>query len=127
MKKLLYVAMMALTVGLMASCAGKSGGSDYYKDGKTPDINVNESTVNGVKYDNTNEKCWKYTVNTTTMGITVGVDEYTWGTEFVMIAACEEAMYLVAQSGVSKATYSYVEAPAYKDSEACLANNEREE
>jgi len=126
MKKLLYVAIMALTVGLMASCAGKSGSSDYYKNGKTPDINVNENTVNGVKYDNTNEKCWKFTINTTTMGITVGADEYTWATEFVMVAACEESMYLIAQSGVSKASYSYVEAPSYKDSEACLENNEKE-
>ena len=126
MKKLLYVAIMALTVGLMASCAGKSGGSDYYKGGKTPDIDVNKSTVNGVKYDNETEKCWKYTIKTTTLGITVSSDTYEWATEFVMVAANEEAMYLVAQSGVSKASYSYVEAPSYKDSEACLENNEKE-
>lgn len=124
MKKLLYVAMMALTVGLMASCAGKSGGSDYYKNGKTPDIDVNKSTVNSVKYDNETEKCWKYTIKTTTLGITVSSDTYEWATEFVMVAANEEAMYLVAQSGVSKASYTYVEAPAYKDSEACLNNND---
>ena len=33
MKKFLYLAIMALTVGFFASCKSGSNGSDYYKDG----------------------------------------------------------------------------------------------
>ncbi len=124
MKKLLYVAMMALTVGLMASCAGKQGSSDYYKNGKEPVINFDEGTVNGVKYDAETNKCWKFTVTTTTLGIAVSKDDYTWGTEWAMVAACEETMYIVAQTGVSKAKYSYVEVPG-KDQNACEELSEK--
>lgn len=118
MKKLLYVAMMALTVGLMASCAAKSGSSDFYKNGKEPEIDLEKATVNGVKYDDETNKCWKYTVSTTVAGITGTADTYTWGTEFVMVAACEYAMYTAAQAPLTKAKYSYAEVPG-KDQDAC--------
>lgn len=124
MKKFFYVALMALTVGLMAGCSAKSGSSDYYKDGKEPQIDFNEGTVNGVKYDTKTETCWKFTVKTTTLGITASATEYTWGTEWSVYAACEETMYFVAQAGVSKASYSVIEAPLYDDSESCLDNND---
>ena len=102
---------MALTVGLMASCAGKSGSSDYYKNGKEPEVDFEKATVNGVKYDDETNKCWKYTVTTTTLGISASADSYTWGTEFTMVYACELTMYTAAQTGISKAKYSYVEVP----------------
>lgn len=136
MKKLLYVALMALTVGLMASCAGKSGGSDYYKDGKTPVIDEKNCTVNGTKYDNEKEKCWKVIVKGTgrfDFGFAMvdlkqdqSEEGYVWGTQFEMVAGCETLMYTAAKTG-TKASYSFSEASAYKDSESCLKNNNEKE
>ena len=123
MKKFFQVALMALTVAFMASCKGESGSSSYYANGKEPQIDFNEGTVNGKKYDTEKETCWKYTIKTTTLGISASASEYTWGTEWAMVAACEETMYIAAQTGITKASYSYVEAPQFKDSESCLANN----
>ena len=122
MKKFFYLAVVALAT-VFASCSG-NGSSDYYKNGKEPEIDFDKATVNGVKYDNETEKCWVYTIETTTLGIKASADTYTWGTEFALVASNEEAMYLVAKAGVSKAKYSYREAPAYKNSDDCLANND---
>ena len=122
MKKLFYVAAVALTM-IFASCSG-SGSSDYYKNGKEPEIDFEKATVNGVKYDDETEKCWVYTIETVTLGIKASADTYTWGTEFSLVAANEEAMYAWAKAGVGKAKYSYREAPAYKTSDECLANND---
>ena len=121
MKKFFYLAVIALAT-VFASCSG-NGSSDYYKNGKEPEIDFDKATVNGVKYDAETEKCWVYTIETVTLGIKASADTYTWGTEFALVAANEETMYLAAKTGV-KAKYSYREAPAYKTSDECLANND---
>ena len=85
--------------------------SDYYKDGREPEIDYEKATVNGVKYDNETNKCWKYTITTTVLGISASSEDYSWGTEFAMVCACELCMYQAAQTSVTKAKYSYVEVP----------------
>ena len=129
MKKFLYLAIMALTVGFFASCSAGSNGSDYYKDGKEPQIDFNNATVNGKKYDNQKEKCWCWTMKQTVMGITTSSEEYLWGTEFDLVAACETAMYAYAQANTvinAKASYTYIHAALYLDSEECLENNDKD-
>lgn len=109
MKKFFYVALMALAVALTSCGVGVGqGNSDYYKGGKEPQIDFDKATVNGIAYNNTDKHCYKFTVKTTTLGITVGADDYMWGTEFDLVAACEYTMFTVAQTGISKASYSYV-------------------
>lgn len=124
MKKFFYVALMALTVGFFASCGNNNGmgTSDFYKGGKEVEINYNEGTVNGTKYNNTDDKCWKVTA-TQKLIVTVTVDEYVWGTEFDAVAFGEALMWTYAQTGI-KASYKYAPAPSFKDSEACLENND---
>lgn len=129
MKKFLYLAIMALTVGFFASCSAGANGSDYYKDGKEPQIDFNNATVNGKKYDNQKEKCWCWTMKQTVMGITTSSEEYLWGTEFDLVAACETAMYAYAQANTvinAKASYTYIHAALYLDSEECLENNDKD-
>ena len=128
MKKFLYLAIMALTVGFFASCSAGANGSDYYKDGKEPQIDYNNATVNGKKYDNQKEKCWCWTMKATVLGVTSSEEEYLWGTEFDLVAACETAMYAFAQTNTvinAKASYTYINAPYY-DSESCLENNDKD-
>ena len=127
MKKFFYVALMALTVGFFASCGNNNGmgSSDFYKDGKQVDINYNEGTINGTKYDTQNEQCWKVTA-TQKLIVTVTVDEYIWGPEFEAVAFGEGLMWTYAQTGI-KASYKYAPAPAFKDSESCLENNDDED
>ena len=120
MKKFFYLAVIALAT-VFASCAGE-GSSDYYKNHKL-NIDWDKCEVNGHKYDNETEKCWKVTTTATVMGVTATADSYAWSTEFVLVAAEETAM---ASTVVGKSKYSYVEAPAYKDSDSCLANNDEE-
>lgn len=127
MKKFLYLAIMALTVGFFASCSAGANSSDYYKDGKEPQIDFDKYTVNGKAYDNKTEKCWKWTMKATVMGITTSTDEYLWGTEFTLVSACEYAMYTYAQANAvvnSKASYTYIQTSDL-DSEECLSNNDR--
>ena len=62
------------------------------------------------------------------MGITTSSEEYLWGTEFDLVAACETAMYAYAQANTvinAKASYTYINAP-YFDSEECLENNDKD-
>jgi len=54
MKKLLYVAVMALTMGLFASCGPRAS------IGREPEIDNTNATINGVHYDNTEYACWKF-------------------------------------------------------------------
>ena len=128
MKKFLYLAIMALTVGFFASCSAGGNGSEYYKDGKTPQIDSDKATVNGKKYDNKTEKCWNWTMQSTIAGNTTSENHYIWGTEFDLVSTCEEAMYTFALANNfvnAKATYKYVQEPLYTDSESCLELNDK--
>ncbi|MBO4689303.1 MAG: hypothetical protein J5621_00345 [Paludibacteraceae bacterium] len=118
MKKFFYVALMALTVAF-TSCGGKAGSSDFYNNGKEPEINYEEATVNGVKYNDTDNKCWKYTITTTVAGFSGTADTYVWGTEFAIVAACEWAMYTAHEVPLTKAKYSFAPALGADTEEAC--------
>lgn len=122
MKKFFYLAVIALAT-VFASCTGGNC-SDYYKDGKEPQVDTDKHTVNGKVYDDEKEQCWKVTVKTTILGVTGTADSYTWGTEFDLVWANEEAMYAVAKAGVSTASYKYQAAPKYKNSDDCLDAND---
>ncbi|MBO5618541.1 MAG: hypothetical protein J5902_00990 [Paludibacteraceae bacterium] len=80
MKKFLYLAMMALTLGFFAGCTGASVG-------KQPVIDENAGTVNGKAYDTETYKCWEFTWEYTEKATgeadahESGVD-YFWMTEF---------------------------------------------
>ena len=121
MKKFFYVAVMAVAA-FMVSCSGGNG-SDYYKNHELQ-IDWEKGTVNGKAYNTETEKCWKTSIKTTYLGITGTADEYTWGTEFALVAGCETAMATSCAAGI-KSSYSYAEAPSFKDSESCLANNSK--
>ena len=117
MKKFLYVALMAVAV-FMASC--NQGGSNYYKTHKLV-VDDEAGTINGVKYDQTTEKCWKVTMTETYMGVSASDTEHMWGSEFTVVLGCETAMAAVAELGVGSATYSYSVEPSAKDYDACKA------
>lgn len=97
--------------------------SDYYYDGREPVFDFDKSTINGRHYDNTTKFCWKYTIKTTTLGITASTTEYMWGTEFSVVAACEESMYVIAHTGDSRGSYSYVMVTG-TDEDACTQLSE---
>lgn len=118
MKKLLYVAVMALTMGLFASCNGGPSTGMKYAEGENPTINVVDGTVNGKAYDNTTDKCWKWTLAERIPGIGSGSEtRYEWGTEFGVIAGLEQAVALANHNGI-EAGYDCKEVEA-SDSEAC--------
>lgn len=125
MKKFFAMAVMALTVAFMASCAGSGSSSRYTAGGEGPKVDTENATINGKHYDDTVNKCWKMTV-TQSYIVTVNVDEYIWGTEYLCVLTGEELMWTYAQTGI-RASYKYAEAPSFKDSDACLANNTDEE
>lgn len=89
MKKLFYVAFMALTLGLFTGCTNVSVGNE-------PKLDEEKSTLNGKSYDNTTYKCWEFTWEYTekTTGEAdeheSGVD-YEWLTE--LMAQYEKAVW----------------------------------
>ena len=112
MKKILSVAIVALTMVFLSSCGG--GGSYQYEQGDPmPSINASKGTVNGHSYDTSKNCCWKVTFNYTiqsngskTKGSEV---TYEWGTEFEIVSVHEMAMWTYAQAGkYAAASYSYV-------------------
>ena len=123
MKKFLYVAVMALTMGFFASCSGSS--SAYTKGGPEPTIDTEAGTVNGKVYDNQTAKCWKITESYTYMGFRASEDVWMWGTEFLVVSTCEETMWSMAQLGYGSASYSYV-VTTDADYNACNAHNSEE-
>ena len=124
MKKLLYVAVMALTMGFFASCNNGPSTGMKYAEGENPNVNVQDGTVNGKEYDNTTAKCWKWTLAESLPGYGSASDtSYAWGTEFEMVVAAEHAVAVANHNGIN-AGYSYKEVEA-TDSEAC--NNQNEE
>lgn len=123
MKKFIYVAIMALVMGMFAGCKSGINGSEYYSAGKTLDINEEKGTVNGYKYDNTVEKCWMWTLKEVTNGTTLTFDYYVWCTEFFLVAECESEMYECSRTGIV-ASYAYIETPARKTENDCLRGNQ---
>lgn len=127
MKKFLYLAIMALTVGFFASCSAGGNSSDYYKNGKEPQIDYDKATVNGKKYDNETWKCWCWTMTTTVLGETTSAEEYLWGTEFDLVAVCEAEMYAFSLANKildAKASYTYIQTPD-QDPEECHKHNDK--
>ena len=130
MKKFLLGELVAVTTLFMASC--KSGGSsNYTMGGPEPTINTEAGTVNGTAYDNKTEYCWEVTITGKASygGATASYDEttYMWGTEFYVVAAMEESMWRIAQSGTyADASYSYKKANA-SDENACNDLDEDED
>ena len=81
MKKYFYVAIMALTLGMFASCTGVR---TAYKE---PVIDEEAGTVNGVKYDKETYLCWEFTWEYTETCTGEGTEsdhgvDYYWMTEF---------------------------------------------
>jgi len=120
MKKFFAMAIMALTVVLMASC-GSGNSSKYTPGGPEPQIDYNAGTVNGVAYENRTNKCWKLTTSYYYI-VNVSADVYTWGTEFEVVAAGEMAMYEFAQIGYGNAKYSY-SVTTDQDYNSCTSHN----
>jgi len=123
MKKFMYVAIMALMV-VFAGCKSGYNGSDYYIDGRQVVIDYEKGTVNGVKYDDTNECCWMWTLTEKTGGVKVEAFYYVWGTEFEIVAVCETHMYECSRSG-RVAEYAYIKATAEKTEDECEAANNK--
>ena len=128
MKKFLYLAIMALTVGFFASCSAGGNSSDYYKNGKKPQIDYDKATVNGKKYDNKTWKCWCWTMTATDRDQTTSTQKYLWGTQFDLVAVCEAEMYAFSLAHKildAKASYTYIQT-SDQDSEACLEHNAKD-
>jgi len=121
MKKFLYVALVALTMGFMTSC--QSGGStSYTKGGPMPSINFEAGTVNGKTYDTKTDKCWKVDISASSKEQSASETKYYWGSEFELVAEMEELMWTVAQTGQGNASYSY-SATSDADYETCMKHN----
>jgi len=118
MKKLLYVAVMALTMGFFASCNGGPGTSMQYDEGQNPSINVEDGTVNGKSYDNETEKCWEMTMSVKVpYAGTATTKAYEWGTEFFIVSVGEASVAQWNHEGCP-AGYSY-KAVSAEDYDAC--------
>ena len=123
MKKFIYVAIMAVVMGMFVGCKSNANGSDYYQDGKVVVVDEAKGTVNGVKYDNTTEKCWMWTLTEKAQGTEIKLDYYVWATEFQLVASCEMEMFECSRSG-RVASYAYIQWPSLKTADACEnANN----
>lgn len=122
MKKFIYVAILAVMV-VFAGCKSGANGSDYYKGGNKVLIDAETGKVNGVKYDNTEPKCWMWTLTEKSQGTTITFDYYVWATEFELVASCETVLYETARNG-GTASYAYIHIPGRKTEYDCdLANN----
>lgn len=97
MKKIFY-SIFAVAALALTSCAGGAGG-------------VNVLDIDLEKCDNEVEKCWKYT---TSYG-GQSADTYTWGTEYVVVYACQQAAKLVPGTTVTIAE------SAAESAEDCVA------
>lgn len=122
MKKFLYVALLAIVTFAFSACKSGINGSDYYSDGRQVKIDYEKCTVNGVKYDDTKDKCWMWTLTEKTGGAKVELNYYVWCTEFELVASCENEMYECSRSG-RIASYAYIEATSRKTADACEQGN----
>ena len=123
MKKLLYLAVMALTVAVMTACGGVALTDSKYAIGEGPQIDTEKATVNGVHYNNEDEMCWKLTEVAKAGSTKVTSYQYVWGTEFDMRVAGEEFIASMNWIGQS-AGYSYI-VTTDEDSQACLKHNDK--
>ena len=123
MKKLLYLAVMALTIGFFASCA--VGGSGDYKQGDPkPSIDYDKGTVNGVKYNMEDEFCWRVVATLKVGNSKNQLTYYRWDTEFDVHAEFEMEAWGAAQTGTQ---YTYIAGVvSAKDSEDCLSKNDKD-
>ena len=132
MKKILSVALMAMTMVFMASCGGNSG---KYKYGDPePKIDTEKGTVNGKAYDNKTEACWEVTTSisgaSALSAASTGSTVYVWATEFGVVSLEEYAMWETAQingalSAKVTASYTYRKT-GDKDYESCIGRNEKD-
>jgi len=112
MKKVLYVVIMAMAVSL-TSCSWLFGGKGSEPKADTesvkePEIDAKAGTVNGVKYNTEDYKCWllewSYEYSYSVVGLgeqKLGGDKgskYLWATEFQAQVAKAEADYAGATS-----------------------------
>ena len=120
MKKLLYVAVMALTMGFFASCNNSPSTSVKYEEGQNPTINAQDGTVNGKAYDNTVEKCWELSMAIKAPGYgNASETSYVWGTEWFVVSVGEASVATWNHQGIA-AGYEYKGANA-ADYETCKA------
>ena len=124
MKKKLISHINSLLV-LVLTAISFSGCKQPAYGPSTPIINVEEATINGVHYDNETETCWIVTTKITYADDTITETGYYWNTEFGIIAQFEETMYTSVLAG-NRASYQLSRASEFKDSESCLANNEKD-
>ena len=121
MKKFLTIALMALTVGFMVSCAN----TKYRLGGPQPIIDREAGTVNGKSYDTTVEKCWQVDIKTTILGATTSSTNWEWLTEFALVADYETQAYWKAQAGIDfRYTYAATSDP---DADTCWSNRQSEQ
>ena len=109
MKKFFYVALLALVMGSFFSCAPGT-------DGKKPEIDETNGTINGVPYPNETAACWKitFTISASAAGHTETdtEDEYMWGTMFEAYKYAATAAYEGSGSVMGVATkITYVVLP----------------
>ena len=106
-------------------CRAAYGPPVVYFSDRPPVINEENATVNGIHYDNETEDCWEVITKITYTNNTITETGYYWNTEFSVVAQFEEAMYANAQAG-RRSSWKYRRASEFKDSESCLANNEKD-
>lgn len=103
MKKILF-AIFAVVAFALTSC-----------EGNTVDI----MSIDATKLDNTESKCWKWTVKNS--GFMDG-EVYVWDTEYNVVIVLQEA-YKTAQLNHRKPTITY-EATSDTDKERCEGKND---
>ena len=123
MKKFFYVAFMALTMGLFASCNSNGPAVGFkYADGENPDVDYVHHTVNGIEYDDTVEKCWvTNSAATYPQGGTLTITSYGWSTEFALVSGNERWVADYNHRGMP-AGYSY-QVTDIQDASTCFAKN----
>ena len=132
MKKIFYVAVMAVLVAFTSGCQVEDCTSAYYKYHKLR-VDSKKHTVNGKEYNAEIEKCWKVTTEESMPTVKGGYgskDSYRWGTnaktlysykwatEFELVVACETDMREYAEIEIN-AKYSYEEASEYDTYDKC--------
>ena len=128
MKKIFSIALMALTMFVMAGC-GVGSSSQYAQGDPMPSIDASKGTVNGRHYNTDDAHCWKVTFNYKAKAgdsQTKGSETlYVWTTEFDLVATQELAMWTAAQTGkYASCSYSYIKT-SDSDYESCDKNNSK--
>lgn len=100
MKNILYVAVMALTIGFLVSCSNSPRVEMKYAKDEWPDVADIQGFVNGKKYDCDTRKCWEVTISAEypDQGI-ITETYYEWCTEFSVVRAYEEHVAMCNHNG----------------------------